>query len=126
MIILFLEIVKPLGLVFTKDELESEKKHIHIAGFLGQELCATAVLVPDGNELKMQRVATKVSLQGKGIGSALTCFCEDYAEKNGYQSIYCHARGTAIAFYLKNRYVLENDPFDEDGISHHKMRKAIP
>ena len=116
---------KPLGLFFTKEELEQEKEHVHIAGFLGQEMCATAVLVPDGEEIKMDRVALKVQFQGKGIGSALMRFCEEYAKKHGFKSIYCHARGTAVHFYLKNLYELEGEPFDEDGIPHRKMRKLI-
>lgn len=116
---------KPLGLSFTKEELEMEKEHVHIAGFLGQEMCATAVLVPDGEEMKMQRVALKSSFQGKGIGSSLMRFCEEYAVKHGFKSIYCHARGTAVNFYQKNQYALEGEPFDEDGIPHRKMRKTI-
>lgn len=116
---------KPLGLFFTKEELEMEKEHVHIAGFLGQEMCATAVLVPDGKEMKMQRVALKASFQGKGIGSSLMRFCEEYAVKHGFKSIYCHARGTAVQFYQKNKYALEGEPFDEDGIPHRKMRKTI-
>lgn len=90
---------KTLDLFFTKEELKMEKEHVHIAGFLGQEMCATAVLVPDGDEMKMQRVALKASFQGKGIGSALIRFCEEYAVKHGFKSIYCHARGTAVQFY---------------------------
>lgn len=110
---------KPLGLTFTLEELELEKEHIHIAGFLGQELCATAVLVPEGNTTKMQRVATKASFQNKGIGSLMMAFCEEYAREQGYHSVYCHARGSAIPFYLKNQYSLEGDSFDEDSIPHH-------
>ena len=102
-----------------------EKEHVHIVGFLGQEMCATAVLVPDGEEMKMQRVALKSSFQGKGIGSSLMRFCEEYAFKHGFKSIYCHARGTAVNFYQKNQYALEGEPFDEDGIPHRKMRKTI-
>lgn len=117
---------KPLGLFFTKEELEMEKEHVHIAGFLGQEMCATAVLVPDGEEMKMQRVALKSSFQGKGIGSSLMRFCEEYAVKHGFKSVYCHARETAIPFYSKNQYALEGKPFDEEGILHHKMRKKLP
>jgi predicted GNAT family N-acyltransferase len=116
---------KPLRLTFTEEELELEKEHIHIAGFLGQEICTTAVLVPEGNTTKMQRVATKASFQNKGIGSLMMAFCEEYAREHGYGSVYCHARGTAIPFYLKNQYALEGDPFDEDGIPHHKMRKIL-
>lgn len=116
---------KPLGITFAQAELEWEKDPIHIAGFLGQELCATAVLVPVGNAVKMQRVVTKSSFQNKGIGSLMMAFCEEYAQKQGYKSVYCHARGTAIPFYLKNQYALEGEPFDEDGIPHHKMKKVI-
>lgn len=116
---------KPLGLFFTKEELEMEKEHVHIAGFLGQEMCATAVLVPDGEKMKMQRVALKAPFQGKGIGSSLMRFCEEYAVKHGFKSIYCHARGTAVQFYQKNQYALEGEPFDEDGIPHRKMRKKL-
>lgn len=62
---------KPLGLSFTPEELACEEGHMHIAGYLGQELCTTAILVPEGSALKMQRVATKTSFQNKGAGSAL-------------------------------------------------------
>src|SRR5579863_8025605 len=54
---------EPLGLCFTPEELALEKDHVHIAGFLGQNLCTTAVLVPEGDSLKMQRVATQIALQ---------------------------------------------------------------
>lgn len=42
-----------------------EREHVHMAGFLGQEMCATAALVPDGEEMKMQRVALKASSKEK-------------------------------------------------------------
>lgn len=116
---------KPLGLFFTKEELEQEKEYIHIAGFLGQEMCATAMLVPEGDKIKMQRVASKSQFQGKGVGSALLHFCEEYAKKHGFQSIYCHARDTAIPFYLKNQYELEGELFNENSIPHCKMKKLI-
>ncbi|MBS0654736.1 MAG: GNAT family N-acetyltransferase [Verrucomicrobia bacterium] len=116
---------KPFGLFFTPEELEQEKEHVHIAGFLGEELCATAVLVPENNELKMQRVAVKGHFQNMGIGTSLLLFSEQYARDHGYKAIYCHARDTAIPFYKKNRYALEGVPFDENGIAHHKMKKSI-
>jgi len=116
---------KPLGLFFTKEELEMEKEHVHIAGFLGQEMCATAALVPDGKKMKMQRVALKVPFQGKGIGSSLMRFCEEYALKHGFKSIYCHARSTAVQFYQKNQYAPEGELFEQSGIPHIKMRKKL-
>lgn len=116
---------KPLGLTFSIEELAAEKDHIHIAGYLKNNLCATAVLVPEGKLIKMQRVAVKENLQSQGIGSALMAFCEEYAKKYRFEVIYCHARGTAIPFYLKHQYSVEGEPFDEDKIPHQKMRKYL-
>lgn len=116
---------KPLGLTFLPEELEAEKDHIHIAGFQGDEIISTAVLVPEGNDYKMQRVVVKQSLQNSGIGSKMMEFCEAYARKQGIRSLYCHARDSAVNFYLKNSWVAEGDYFDEDTIPHLKMRKAL-
>lgn len=116
---------KPLGLTFSPSELEQERSHIHISGFLGSELCATAALVPQGTEAQMRRVAVRADLQGRGIGSLLMKFCESMARQNGFASIYCHARDQAVPFYLKNGYELEGGWFVEDTIRHHSMRKRL-
>jgi predicted GNAT family N-acyltransferase len=42
-----------------------------------------------------------------------------------FRTIYCHARDSAVSFYLKNRYMAEGDYFDEDTIPHLKMRKKL-
>lgn len=117
---------KPLELSFSQEELEVEKEHVHVVGFLGQELCAAAVLVANNEELKMERVATKASLQGKGLGSTMMTFCEAYAKKGGYKSIYCHARETAVPFFLKNKYAVEGESFQSKGFPVIKMRKPVP
>ena len=116
---------KPLGLAFTCEELEKEKAHIHIGGYIEDELCATAMLVPQEQRVKMQRVAVRKDLQGKGIASAMMKFCEAYASEKGFKEIYCHARETAIPFYKKNQYLPEGEPFIETTIPHLKMRKLI-
>ncbi|MBI2707275.1 MAG: GNAT family N-acetyltransferase [Proteobacteria bacterium] len=116
---------KPLGLTFSQEELEHEKNHIQIAGVMGTEVIATAVLAPEDGVLKMQRVAVREDLQNKGIASAMMTFCEEYACTHGYKEIYCHARDKAVPFYLKNNYIPEGDYFDENTISHLKMRKSL-
>ena len=116
---------KPLGLTFLPEELEAEKEHIQIAGFQGDEVISTAVLVPEGKDYKMQRVVVKQGVQDSGIGSKMMGFCEDRAKKHGFKTIYCHARDSAMNFYLKNGYMAEGDYFDEDTIPHIKMRKML-
>lgn len=115
----------PLGMSFSPEELELEKDYVHVAGFCGEELCATLMLVPKGDELKMQRVAIREDFQNRGVGSAMILFAEEYARKNGFKSIYCHSRDTAVPFYLKNGYIVEGESFLEVGIEHCAMRKNL-
>lgn len=115
----------PLGLAFTPEELEAEKAHVQIVGKLGERVCATAVLAPEGRVMKMQRVAVAQDLQGRGIGGAMMAFCEQIAAQHGVEKIYVHARDTAVRFYEQNLYAAEGDYFDEDGIPHLKMWKVL-
>lgn len=116
---------EPLGSTFTEKELEEEKDHIQIAGFLDNELVATAVLVPEGEEFKMQRVVVVENLRSKHIGSNMMAFCEKLAVDHNYNVMYCHARDSAVNFYTRNNYKKEGNYFDEDGIPHLKMKKEL-
>lgn len=115
----------PLGSTFSNEELEEEKDHIHIAGYLNDRLLVTAVLVPFGTLLKMQRVAVHEDYRNKNMGSQLLHFCAGYAKKNSFEAIFCHARDTAVNFYRKNAYSTIGDYFLEDGIPHMKMIKEF-
>lgn len=116
---------KPLGSFFNKEELDEEKNHIQIIALLKNEIVGTAVLVPERKHLKMQRVVVSAERRNANIGSEMMLFCESYALNAGYKSIYCHARDTAVNFYLKNEYAKDGDYFDEDGIPHLKMKKQF-
>jgi predicted GNAT family N-acyltransferase len=116
---------KPLGSYFTAEELEEEKNHIQIVGLLDTEIVATTVLVPENPSMKMQRVVVKDELRNSGIGSEMMLFCEKISRENGTNSIFCHARDTAVNFYLNNNYKIEGEYFPEDGIPHVKMVKQI-
>lgn len=116
---------KPLGSFFTESELREEKKHLHVVGKIDGKIIATAVLVPENEKIKMQRVVVSDELRGLNIGSKMMTFCESYIVKAGFNQIYCHARNSAVNFYLRNAYQAEDDYFDEDGIPHLKMKKSI-
>ena len=116
---------KPLGLSFSPEELARENNFIHVGAFIGDELCASAMLVPHGVLIKMQRVVVAQHFQGKGIGSKLTKFCEKYVHGLGYREMFVHARETAMKFYLQNKYLPEGKMFIEQTIPHQKMRKKL-
>lgn len=116
---------KPLGSFFSSEELEQERAHIHIGGYMDGEIVATAVLVPEGEFMKMQRVAVLETLRNAAIGSKMMDFCEGIVLANSASIVYCHARDSAVNFYLKNGYEADGDYFDEDGIPHLKMSKTL-
>lgn len=116
---------KPLGSKFSFEELEEEQNHIHVIGSLNSKIVATAVLVPEKERMKMQRVVVSESLRNDAIGSKMMVFCEEYCQSKGFETVYCHARDSAVNFYLKNGYRAEDDYFNEDGIPHLKMRKSL-
>jgi predicted GNAT family N-acyltransferase len=116
---------EPLGGWFTNEELAEEKDHFQIVGFLDHSIVSTAVLVPEGNRMKMQRVAVKEDLRNLNIGSEMMRFCEQFGSDKHVAEMYCHARDTAVNFYLKNGYEGVGDCFDEDGIPHLKMSKKL-
>ena len=116
---------EPLGLCFSEDELEKEKNHIHFIGLKDGALIATASLVPEQTTCKMRQVAIRADMQGLGIGSKLIDYCELYATLEKFESICCHARGTAVLFYTKKDYVLEGEYFTEIGMPHVKMQKVL-
>lgn len=116
---------KPLGLFFVPEELEMEREHFHIVGLQEGEVIATVMLVPEGQTCKMRQVAVREDLRNMGIGSQIITFCEESAQEKGFTSLYCHARHTAISFYLKSGYEIEGDYFEENTVPHVKMRKIL-
>ncbi len=115
----------PMQVVTTEQDMASERVLTHVAGFAGDELCATCVLVPEGQAVRMKRVAVAASFQDEGIGTAMLRFCEARAKEMGAHELYAHARETAVRFYEKAGYLVESDYFDEVGIPHVLVRKTL-
>lgn len=117
---------KPLGLAFSKEELEAENNQIHVAGFLNEKAVASlSLIVLNEDVLKMRQVCTDNELQGQGIGKQLAKFTEDWAIENNYKKIECNARKTAVPFYQSMGYKVVSDLFYEVGIEHFKMEKEL-
>jgi predicted GNAT family N-acyltransferase len=117
---------KPLGLIYTPEQLGAESDSIHIACYFQDELAGCLILQPDAMQtLKMRQVAVSNKHQGLGIGRAMVEFSEQFARENGYGKITIHARDTAVGFYLRLGYEVEGEPFEEVTIPHQSMFKNI-
>jgi GNAT superfamily N-acetyltransferase len=117
---------QPLGLVFSKEELENEHNQIHFGVFENELAIASVLMLPvDQNTVKMRQVSTHPNYQGKGIGKELAAYTEHWTKEKGYKKIECHARKTAVEFYEKMGYKIVGEMFFEVGLEHFKMTKNI-
>ena len=117
---------KPLGLIFTPEELEEEKENMLIAAYEDEVILGCCMLVEeDQKAVRLRQMAVSNTLQGKGIGRALMNFAENIARDRGYRFIRMHARMNAIGFYEKVGYVKKGDEFMEVTIPHYLMEKAL-
>lgn len=117
---------KPLGLIFTDDELEKEKDDILIGCFDDDKLEACCMLTKTAAKtLRLRQMAVVSGLQGKGMGRALLQFAENIAYDRGFRKITMHARKTAIGFYEKLGYSVTGKEFEEVTIPHFVMEKAL-
>ena len=117
----------PLKLDFTAQELEKDKHDFHLGLFdENEKLLACLILSPqmDG-KIKMRQVAVDEHLQGKGVGSELLKFAEEFAKQKGFTYIHCNARKSAVPFYLKHDYAISGDEFLEVNIPHFYMNKRL-
>jgi predicted GNAT family N-acyltransferase len=117
---------KPLGLHFTDEELEDEKKDILLGCFDDDRLEACCLLTETAPKtVRLRQMAVGSGLQGKGIGRVLMSFAENIARDHGFKRITMHARKSAIGFYEKSGYRVCSDEFTEVTIPHYVMEKEL-
>lgn len=117
---------KPLGLTFSKEEIEKEKDNLLIAAYEDEQMLGCGMLVEeDPQTVRLRQMAVPDNLQGKGIGKALMQFAENLARDRGYKKITMHARKNAVGFYEKIGYEKIGDEFEEITIPHYIMEKKL-
>lgn len=117
---------KPLGLVFTAEQLGSEAADLHLACYLDGSLVGCLILTAqDASTVKMRQVAVVEALQGWGIGTAMVLRSEQIARDHGYAVMKLNARMAAVPFYERLGYECIGEPFEEVTIPHHTMIKQL-
>ena len=117
---------KPLGLSFSREDLEKEKEDILIGCFDDDKLEACCLLTKvDPKTVRLRQMAVLSGLQGKGVGRILMQFAENIARDRGYRKLLMHARKTALGFYEKLGYRVNGDEFVEVTIPHFVMEKGL-
>jgi predicted GNAT family N-acyltransferase len=117
---------KPLGLCFTKEELESEKNNLLMGAYEDDQMLGCCMLIEESPDtVRLRQMAVINDLQGKGVGRALMQFAENLARDRGYKKITMHARKNAVGFYEKMGYRIVGQEFEEITIPHYVMEKEL-
>ncbi len=116
---------KPLGLQYTKLDLEEEKGCMNIAGYIGDQLVCTCAMRFSPSKIQVIRVAVTERQQGKGLGTLIMDYCENYARECEAPLIFVHSRSLVRGFYSDRGYIPEGELFWSVGIPHIKMVKRF-
>jgi predicted GNAT family N-acyltransferase len=98
---------------------------IHLVALRGEEVIGTLRIVVGGGSAKIGRMAVLMEHRNSGIGSRLMERAAEVAGSMNVGDIVLHAQLSARTFYERLGYRVEGDVFEEAGIAHVSMRKAI-
>ena len=99
----------------------------HLLALRGSEAVGTLRLrsLDRGRTAKIERVAVLAHSRGAGVGQALVRAAVALARSGGAQEARLHAQTAAQGFYAGLGFVALGPVFDEDGIPHIAMRRAL-
>jgi predicted GNAT family N-acyltransferase len=103
------------------DEFDPQCVHA-LAYSAAGEAIGTGRLLPDGH---IGRMAVLKAWRGCGAGGAILQRLIPAARARGDREVILSAQKHAIAFYRKHGFVEEGGEYDDAGIPHQAMRKAL-
>lgn len=104
---------------------DDDAQAFHALAILDGKPVGCGRYVAHGDEVKIGRMAVLPNLRTHGIGREILLFLMRIARERGYRRAVLHAQMTAEGFYLKNGYTPIGEVFEEAGIAHRKMERAL-
>ncbi len=98
---------------------------VHFGAFDGDRIIATGRAIINEEKAKIGRLAVLQSYRGLGIGKQLVHTIIQFCQNKNLKEVYLGAQLQAIPFYEKVGFTVEGDIFDDAGIPHRLMRKAL-
>ena len=117
---------RPLGLTFSEEDLKKEIHDILIAAFADTRMVACCILTPQKeNTIQLRQMAVDETFRNRNVGLRLLQYAEQMACREGFSTIFMHAREVALGFYKRAGYEVFGDSFEEIGLPHYLMRKKL-
>lgn len=118
----------PEALLYDGDEVAGS---FHAGAFVNGELVGIATVYPEpmpvppdadvdaSNAFRLRGMATRASLQGRGLGRAVLQRCIEYVREAGAEALWCNARVGALGFYERLGFRTLGEEFGIAGIGPH-------
>ncbi|MDR0448953.1 MAG: GNAT family N-acetyltransferase [Rickettsiales bacterium] len=128
---------RPLGISVFQNYFENEWLKYHIGAFydvdhvrepfVSSKLVGILMLCPEdgGQRIKLRQMCVNVNFRNQGTGRKMVEWAEEYALNSGFSRIFLSARKSVAGFYEKCGYGAVGDEFEEVGIPHIGMEKAL-
>jgi predicted GNAT family N-acyltransferase len=107
--------------VLEWDDADAISMHALVADDAGAPI-GCARLLPDGH---IGRVAVVRDWRERGVGTALMLELIEAARSRGDAEVIVNAQVTAMPFYARHGFVATGDVFEEAGIDHRVMTRAL-
>ena len=107
------------------DEHDAVVTHAVARNRLGQVVATGRLLPGKGGVARIGRMAVHRVLRGEGHGEAVLRALEEVARARGDRAVGLHAQRSAERFYARLGYVPVGEPFEEAGIPHIEMERAL-
>lgn len=113
--------------VSEADEVDGlDASAIHLLALDGDKPVGTARLLVKGAVGKIGRVCVLPVARGTGLGAALIRSALDVLrDQPGVSEAYLGSQSHATGFYEKLGFTVEGEEFDDAGIPHRHMRRAL-
>jgi predicted GNAT family N-acyltransferase len=103
------------------DEIDAQC--VHALAFEHGKAVGTGRLLPDGH---IGRMAILKPWRGRGIGSAILHRLIEAARRRGDREVMLSAQVHAVDFYRAHGFAPEGEVYEEAGIAHQAMIRALP
>lgn len=108
-------------------EMDADDAHaFHALALLDDAAIGCGRMLDHGAaEIKLGRMAVLPEFRKTGVGALILRFLIERARTRGFRKAVLHAQLSAEGFYLKEGFSPVGAVFDEAGIAHRKMERAL-
>ena len=107
------------------DQADADCLHAVASNRLGMPLATGRLLQDAPGVARIGRMAVRQPLRGAGAGRAVLAALTEAARARGDREIRLNAQVSALGFYARAGYAVRGEPFDEAGIAHVEMVRAL-